>query len=93
MTSVVGTMSLPEAKEKERLRALAMARRRMSVKLVGVEDDDNKDSLPPNPPELDGVPDMSMLIYLEEPHVVHNLKYNFFHSTCFFFFLFLFLID
>ena len=29
---------------------------------------------PANPPELDGVPDMSMLIYLEEPHVVHNLK-------------------
>lgn len=28
----------------------------------------------PNPPELDGVPDMSMLIYLEEPHVVHNVR-------------------
>mmetsp|Transcript_11340 Transcript_11340/g.15837 ORF Transcript_11340/g.15837 Transcript_11340/m.15837 type:complete len:1488 (+) Transcript_11340:97-4560(+) len=28
----------------------------------------------PNPKELDGVPDLSSLIYLEEPHVVHNVK-------------------
>mmetsp|Transcript_14745 Transcript_14745/g.35995 ORF Transcript_14745/g.35995 Transcript_14745/m.35995 type:complete len:1475 (-) Transcript_14745:394-4818(-) len=28
----------------------------------------------PNPKELDGVPDLSSLIYLEEPHVIHNVK-------------------
>jgi len=27
-----------------------------------------------NPPELDGVPDLSQLLYLEMPNVVHNLK-------------------
>lgn len=33
-----------------------------------------KKAFTPNPKELDGVPDLSSLIYLEEPHVVHNCK-------------------
>ncbi|MES1923166.1 Unconventional myosin-XVI [Bonamia ostreae] len=34
-----------------------------------------------NPPELDGCPDMSALIYLEEPNVIHNLKIRFERQT------------
>ena len=30
-----------------------------------------------NPKELDGVCDLSQLIYLEMPHVLHNLKYRY----------------
>ena len=30
-----------------------------------------------NPPELDGVPDLSQLIYLDMPNVLHNLEYRY----------------
>mmetsp|Transcript_1507 Transcript_1507/g.2834 ORF Transcript_1507/g.2834 Transcript_1507/m.2834 type:complete len:1481 (+) Transcript_1507:112-4554(+) len=36
--------------------------------------EDQKKTFIPNPKELDGVPDLSSLIYLEEPHVIHNVK-------------------
>ena len=29
-----------------------------------------------NPPHLDGVPEMSSLIYLEAPNILHNLEVN-----------------
>ena len=35
----------------------------------------------PNPPELDGVEDMSSLLYLEEQNVLHNLKIRFEKQT------------
>lgn len=33
-----------------------------------------QEPVPPNPKALDGVPDMSMLLYLEENHIVYNVK-------------------
>ncbi len=32
------------------------------------------DNFEANPPHLDGVPDMSQLIYLEAPNILHNLE-------------------
>eukprot|EP01083_Nonionella_stella_P067829 179682_1 len=39
-------------------------------------EDEKKDFIA-NPPELDGVCDLSQLIYLEMPNVVHNLEYRY----------------
>ena len=35
----------------------------------------------PNPPELDGVPDLTSLLYLEEGNVIHNLNIRFHNKT------------
>jgi len=43
---------------------------------VEVKPQDDKDYIP-NPKELDGAPDLSMLVYLEMRHVLHNLEYRF----------------
>ncbi|ETO31813.1 myosin VA-like protein [Reticulomyxa filosa] len=43
-------------------------------KQTSTKDDPN---FVPNPKELDGVPDLSMLVYLEMRHVLHNLHFRF----------------
>ena len=40
-------------------------------------EDEKKDDFIENPSELDGVCDLSQLIYMEMPHVLHNLKYRY----------------
>ena len=40
------------------------------------EEEEKKDFIP-NPPELDGVCDLSQLIYMEMPHVLHNLEWRY----------------
>ena len=46
-------------------------------------DEKADDGFIPNPKELDGVPDLSMLVYLEMRHVLHNLhhRYSFMKSN------------
>ena len=39
--------------------------------------DDKKEEFISNPSELDGVPDLSQLIYLDMRNVLHNLQYRY----------------
>ena len=41
------------------------------------EEDEKKQEFIPNPPELDGVCDLSQLIYLEMPNVLYNLEHRY----------------
>lgn len=41
------------------------------------DDQDEKKEFEANPPELDGVCDLSQLIYLEMPNVLYNLEYRY----------------
>ena len=41
------------------------------------KEEEEKREFIPNPQELDGVPDLSQLIYMEMPNVLHNVRHRY----------------
>ena len=49
--------------------------------MAETKSNNNDEEILKNPPELDGVPDLSQLIYLDMPNVLHNLEYRYCKMT------------